>query len=185
MRQAQHKTTRKIKQRAQCLPVTLDQNAIRINEIMASNNKTLVDPDEPGETPDWFELYNPGPGAVALDGLGVADGEPLENGFVITSGLTIPAGGFLVFFADNDVSQGALHTDFGLTAGGESVILYNVTTKQIIDRIDYPALETDQAYGRNPDGSENACHSAGSVAWCIQCGQPSAPDRSEQASRLC
>lgn len=133
----------------------LDQNAIRINEIMASNNKTLLDPDEPGETPDWFELYNPGPGAVVLDGLGLADGEPLEGGFVITSGLTIPAGGFLVFYADNDVSQGALHTDFGLAAGGESVILYNVTTKQIIDRIDYPALETDQSYGRKPDGSEN------------------------------
>jgi hypothetical protein len=131
----------------------LDQNAIRINEIMASNNKTLLDPDEPGETPDWFELYNPGPGAVVLDGLGLADGEPLEGGFVITSGLTIPAGEFLVFYADDDVSQGALHTDFALAAGGESVILYNVTTKQIIDRIDYPTLETDQSYGRKPDGS--------------------------------
>ena len=130
-----------------------DQNAIRINEIMASNNKTLVDPDEPGETPDWFELYNPGPGAVALDGLGLADGEPLESGFAITSGLTIPAGGFIVFYADNDPSQGPLHTNFALSAGGESVILYNTTTKDIIDRIDYPSLETDQSYGRNPDGS--------------------------------
>ena len=129
-----------------------DQNAIRVNEIMASNNKTLIDPDEPGETPDWFELYNPGPGAVSLDGLGVADGEPLENGFAITTGLTIPAGGFIVFYADNDPSQGPLHTNFGLSANGESVILYNVTTKQIIDRIDFPALETDQSYGRNPDG---------------------------------
>jgi hypothetical protein len=129
-----------------------DQNAIRINEIMASNNKTLVDPDEPGETPDWFELYNPGPGAVALDGLGLADGEPLESGFAITSGLTIPAGGFIVFYADNDPSQGPLHTNFALSAGGESVILYNTTTKDIIDRIDYPSLETDQSYGRNPDG---------------------------------
>lgn len=129
-----------------------DQNAIRVNEIMASNNKTLIDPDEPGETPDWFELYNPGPSAVSLDGLGVADGEPLEGGFAITTGLTIPAGGFIVFYADNDPSQGPLHTNFGLSANGESVILYNTTTKQIIDRIDYPALETDQSYGRNPDG---------------------------------
>ena len=133
--------------------VVSDQNAIRINEIMASNNKTLVDPDEPGETPDWFELYNPGPGAVALDGLGLADGEPLESGYVITPGLTIPAGGFIVFYADNDPSQGALHTNFGLSAGGESVILYNAATKAIIDRIDYPALEADQSYGRNPDGT--------------------------------
>ena len=132
---------------------TSDQNAIRINEIMASNNKTLVDPDEPGETPDWFELYNPGSSAVALDGLGLADGEPLEGGFAITNGLTIPPGGFIVFYADNDPSQGRLHTDFALGAGGESVILYNIATKAIIDRIDYPALETDQSFGRNPDGS--------------------------------
>jgi hypothetical protein len=131
---------------------TQGQNAIRINEIMASNDKTLVDPDEPGETPDWFELYNPGPGAVTLDGLGVADGEPLESGFVITSGLTIPAGGYLVFYADDDVTQGPLHTDFALSAGGESVILYNAASKQIIDRIDFPALEGDQSFGRKPDG---------------------------------
>ena len=151
----QRKTIRKVKPAGAMPAGVLDQNAIRINEIMASNNKTLLDPDEPGETPDWFELYNPGPGAVVLDGLGLADGEPLEGGFVITSGLTIPAGGFLVFYADNDVSQGALHTDFALAAGGESVILYNVTTKQVIDRIDYPTLETDQSYGRKPDGSGN------------------------------
>ncbi len=137
------------------LPDTVSaQDAIRINELMASNDKTLIDPDEPGETPDWLELYNPGPDTVSLDGLGLADGEPLEGGFAITSGLTIPTGGFLVFYADGDVKQGPLHTDFKLSAGGnESVILYNVATKDILDRIDYPALETDQSYGRNPDGS--------------------------------
>jgi large repetitive protein len=133
--------------------VASDQNAIRINEIMASNKKTLVDPDEPGETPDWFELFNPGPGAVSLDGLGLADGEPLESGFVLTSGLTIRAGGFLVFYADNDTSQGPLHTNFALSAGGESVILYKVATKQVIDQIDFPALDNDQSFGRIPDGS--------------------------------
>ncbi len=142
---------------------------------MASNNKTLIDPDEPGETPDWFELYNPGPGAVALDGLGLADGEPLESGFAITPGLTIPAGGFLVFYADNDPSQGPLHTNFGLSAGGESVILYNVTSKQIIDRIDYPPLETDQSFGRNPDGRGDAAVLPAAVPAGFQCGKSPAP----------
>jgi hypothetical protein len=128
------------------------QSAIRVNELMASNNNTLVDPDEPGETPDWIELYNPGPGAVSLDGLGLADGEPLESGFAISNGLTIPSGGFLVFYADSDEKQGPLHTDFALSADGESVILFNVATKQVIDRVDFPALATDQAFGRKPDG---------------------------------
>lgn len=129
------------------------QNNIRVNELMASNNKTLIDPDEPGETPDWLELYNPGPGAVSLNGLGLTDGEPVETGFVITDGITIPAGGFVVFYADGDPKQGPYHTNFGLSASGESVILYRVATKEIIDRIDFPALDSDQSYGRKPDGS--------------------------------
>jgi hypothetical protein len=129
------------------------QDDLRINELMASNRNTLIDPDEPGETPDWIEIYNPGPGAVSLDGLGLADGEPLEDGFTISNGLSIPAGGFLIFYADNDPQQGPLHTNFALNADGESVILYRVATNAIIDRIDFPALGADVAYGRRPDGT--------------------------------
>ncbi len=122
---------------------------------MASNKKTLTDPDEPGEAPDWLELYNPGPEHVALDGLGLADGDPIETGYAIPNGITIPAGGFVIFYADSDEKQGPLHTNFGLSAAGESVILYRVATKEIIDRIDFPAMTDDQAYGRKPDGSGN------------------------------
>ena len=32
-----------------------------INEVMADNKTILEDPDEPGEFPDWFEVYNPTP----------------------------------------------------------------------------------------------------------------------------
>jgi len=132
------------------------QDQLRINELMADNKNTLVDPDEPGETPDWIELFNPGPGAVSLDGLGLADGLPLETGLAISNGLSIPEGGFLVFFADNDPGQGKLHTNFKLSnTDGESVILYNAVTKKIIDQIDFPALGTDVSYGRKPDGAES------------------------------
>jgi hypothetical protein len=30
-----------------------------INEFMADNATTIEDPDEPGEYPDWIEIYNP------------------------------------------------------------------------------------------------------------------------------
>lgn len=133
----------------------LQQNDLRVNEIMASNKKTLTDPDEPGEAPDWLELYNPGPEDVTLDGLGLADGDPIETGFAIANGITVPANGYVIFYADSDEKQGPLHTNFGLSADGESVILYRVATKEIIDRIDFPAMQSDQAYGRKPDGSSN------------------------------
>lgn len=129
------------------------QNDLRVNEIMASNKKTLIDPDEPGEAPDWLELYNPGSEDVTLDGLGLADGDPIETGFAIADGITVPAGGFVIFYADSDEKQGPLHTNFGLSADGESVILYRVATKEVIDRIDFPAMQSDQSYGRKPDGS--------------------------------
>ncbi|MCA9920528.1 MAG: lamin tail domain-containing protein, partial [Anaerolineales bacterium] len=45
------------------------QSDLVINEIMASNSSTLQDPDEPGEYPDWLELYNPTNAPVSLDGL--------------------------------------------------------------------------------------------------------------------
>ena len=35
------------------------QADLRINEVMADNKVTLSDPDEPGEAPDWLEIYNP------------------------------------------------------------------------------------------------------------------------------
>lgn len=130
-----------------------DQAALRVNEVMADNTGTLIDPDEPGSAPDWFEIYNPGPTDVPMAGLGLADALPLEAGFVITSDIVVPAGGFVIFYADGEPKQGKFHTNFKLSNDGESVILYEVATKQIIDRIDFPALAADQSYGRLPDGS--------------------------------
>jgi hypothetical protein len=40
-----------------------------INELMASNKKTLQDPNEPGQYPDWFEIYNGSDQTVSLNGL--------------------------------------------------------------------------------------------------------------------
>ena len=44
---------------------------VRINELVSSNGGSWH--DETGATPDWIELHNPGPGAVALGGYGLSD----------------------------------------------------------------------------------------------------------------
>ena len=49
--------------------VTLPAQALRLNEAQNVNN--LIE-DEDGDTPDWFELYNPGPG-LNLAGWSVTD----------------------------------------------------------------------------------------------------------------
>lgn len=44
-----------------------------INEFMADNKKTLEDPNEPGEHPDWIELYNASDAPITLNGLYLTD----------------------------------------------------------------------------------------------------------------
>ncbi len=44
-----------------------------INEFMADNETTIEDPNEPGEYPDWIELYNGTDTAVTLNGMYLTD----------------------------------------------------------------------------------------------------------------
>ncbi len=44
-----------------------------INEIMAANTRTIQDPCESDEYPDWIELYNASNSAIALNGLYLTD----------------------------------------------------------------------------------------------------------------
>jgi hypothetical protein len=48
------------------------------------------DPDEPDETPDWIEIYNPTAAAVSLTGHAVTDDPSEPDKHVITQTLTIP-----------------------------------------------------------------------------------------------
>jgi len=44
-----------------------------INELMADNTSSLEDPCEPGQYPDWIELYNGSSGPVTLNGMYLTD----------------------------------------------------------------------------------------------------------------
>ena len=122
---------------------------IAVNEIMADNTATLQDPDEPGEFPDWIELHNYGPSDIDLGGLFLTDTDAEPTQFPITTGLTISAGGYLVFYADDDPEQGSLHTNFKLSASGEYLGLIEADGTTIAS--DYapafPAQYTDVSYG--------------------------------------
>lgn len=123
-----------------------------INEIMASNATTLEDPDEPGEFPDWLELYNYGQETVSLDGFFLSD-DPLEpTKYAIPAGLRMPAQTFLLFYIDDDGKQGPQHTTFKLGSKGESIGLYGPQGGAPIDVVRYGQQITDIAYGRYPDG---------------------------------
>ena len=134
---------------------TANQFALRINEYVASNATGLQDPNEPGEFPDWIEIYNPTDQAVSLNGLALTDNLDNPDKSVISTGLSIPAFGFLVFYADNEPAQGKRHLDFALSGGGEEIGLYDVSTQMAIDARVFGPQQTDVSEGRSPDGVDS------------------------------
>lgn len=126
-----------------------------INEFMASNSNTLTDPVEPTEFPDWIELYNAGETAVNLNGYYLSDDPANLTKSLITQTLTVPAGGFLLIYADSDPFQGPDHTNFGLSTNGESVLLVAPDGTTIVDSYDFGVQTADVSEGRLPDGGSD------------------------------
>jgi hypothetical protein len=92
-----------------------------VNEIVASNLAGPV--DEMGEHEDWIEIHNPGAAAVDLGGMYLTDDFGNPDKWEIPAGQTIPAGGYLLFWADEQTEQGPRHAAVKLSAGGEEIAI--------------------------------------------------------------
>jgi len=117
--------------------VTADEG-VYINEIYASSGE------------DWMELYNTTDAAIDLSGYKVYDDE--TNKYVLPNGTSIGAKGFLVLLC-NDLGTG-LNTNFKLSSDGETLFLEN-KNGELLDMVEYPALQDGQSYGRFADGTDN------------------------------
>ncbi len=130
---------------------------VLINEFMASNVMALEDPDEPGEFPDWIELYNTGSIPLDMEGMYLTDDLTNPTKFQIPARLTIPASGFTLFYADDDPEQGPFHTNFRLSRNGESIGLFDkdATGHQLVDTYIYGPQVANASQRRYPDGGED------------------------------
>lgn len=120
---------------------------IYISEVVASNEDSLLDED--GQSPDWIELYNSSDSAVDLSGWHLTDDLTVLNKWTFPA-TTIAAKGFLIVFAsdkDRAVSGAELHTNFKLSASGESLALVRADGSTIEDSHDFGPLLEDQSYG--------------------------------------
>ena len=121
--------------------------SILINEVLASNDSLLFDPN--GEDEDWIELINTTNTPIDLAGFYLSD-DPLDlMAWAFPAGTIIPANGYLLVWADNDVNQVGLHANFKLSSGGDYVYLshgFNVH-----DQVAFGPQIPNISYARCPD----------------------------------
>jgi len=102
-----------------------------INEFVANNQTGLL--DDFSTRQDWIEIYNPSSTALNLGGWHLTDSASSPAKSTFPSGTNVPAGGYLVVFADSRTPttgtnmvagpQGKLHTNFSLNNDGEYLAL--------------------------------------------------------------
>ncbi|MFA6110805.1 MAG: lamin tail domain-containing protein, partial [Candidatus Latescibacterota bacterium] len=125
-----------------------------INEVMAANDTRVQDPQ--GEYEDWIEVHSLASSEVDLSGMYLSDNEANPRKWAFPAGTVLPAGGYLVVWADGDEdAESGLHASFKLSASGETVCLADVDARgnALLDSVVFGEQEADRALGRVPDGT--------------------------------
>lgn len=122
---------------------------VQINEILASNQSGLQDPDF-NQTSDWIELKNTTSSSVNISGYYLSDSETTALKWQVPQGTSIPANGYLVLYADGENT--GLHTNFKLSSAGEPLSLFK-SDQTLLDQVEFPVQFADQSYGRNGSGA--------------------------------
>ena len=129
---------------------TIQANTLRINEIMAAPRSGLRDED--GDLSDWIELYNAGSERILLSDYALSDNEEKLTKWFFPQGAYIDPGQYYIVFCSGKDRTGAEtgypHTNFSLSAEGETVTLSNALA-QLVDRVVYSNMPVDCSYGRN------------------------------------
>jgi hypothetical protein len=122
-----------------------------INEVVAVNDSGLSNPIT-GEPGDWIEIYNGTAEAVDLVDYYLSDKltDPVKWKF--PAGTQLPSGAFQLVWADGTNSTTACHTNFKLSASGETVYLFE-QSGTLYDSLRFPQMQADISYGISQDGS--------------------------------
>ena len=127
-----------------------------VNEYLASNVAGLT--DEAGDHEDWIEIYNPGPTSIDLGGMYITDDLAAPTKYQIPATnpaeTTVPAGGFLLLWADSEMGEGIRHVNIKLSANGEAIGLFT-SAGESIDSTTFGVQAADVSMARSPDGSSN------------------------------
>ena len=121
---------------------------IVINEFLANNESIIA--DETGVYEDWIELYYNTTQTINLEGFSLSD-DLNETNMWLFPDIEVTGEGYLLIWADDDVEDGELHTNFQLSGSGEDIGLFDVNGN-LIDGLSFGEQGEDISYGRIPDG---------------------------------
>ncbi|HPM77813.1 MAG TPA: hypothetical protein PK961_12020, partial [bacterium] len=121
-----------------------------LNELVADNQSVVMDEDE--EYEPYLEIHNLTGMPMFLRGLSISD-DPSQPGKYPLPEITIEPWDFALFFCDGDTTSGNGHLPEILYPTGGWIGLYEISALggQLLDEMNYPALATDQAFGREND----------------------------------
>ncbi len=143
----------------------LSSNAqVVINEFLASNTIVNVDEEDYYNYNDWIEIFNSGDTEIDISGYGLTDDLNEPHKWTFPAGTSLAANDFLLIWADGenkvpgDTDSLILtstvifevedyHTNFKLSAQGETIGLYDSNGEQV-DVITYGKQLGNTSYGR-------------------------------------
>ncbi len=125
-------------------------DGVVINEFVAANGNGVR--DEFGERDDWVEFYNNGTQPKDMSRWYLSDNLNNKTKWRFPNGLVLPAGGYLIVWADDSVAQGNLHASFKLSSAGEDLVLSD-SLENVMDQLTFGAQRQDTAWARIPNGT--------------------------------
>ena len=132
------------------LPVAVNvAEAIKINEVMASNGDTLATANGGAEL-DWVELRNDADVPVDLTGWYINDSTKVAKATKIEGSCIVPAHGFKIIWCDKSYAnwaEGEAHAKMGIGKSGGTMILAGATNDSIRVQMALPAQMKDVSYG--------------------------------------
>ena len=132
------------------LVTPIEISDIVINEVVASNDSTSGITDPAGGSADWIELYNNTSTDLSLQRFYLSNDIDVLKHWRFPENTIIPANDYLIIWADRDIHENELHTDFKLNKDKGDVFL-SFENGDIIDQVSF----TDQINQyRVSEGSE-------------------------------
>jgi len=103
---------------------------------------------------DWIELFNNTNDDIDLGDFHLSDDVDFKKHWKFPEGTVINANDYLIVWADRDIDEEGLHTDFKLSkSAGELFLMHSDLT--IVDAMNYEEQTTNVGYARVPNGTGN------------------------------